>query len=56
MILARINRQVGPFASADAAWNYLGDGYGLGMSDVDELNVFRGASEGPGFSKLKKNA
>jgi hypothetical protein len=37
---ARIDRPIGPFASADAAWDYVGDGNGLGMSDVDELTVF----------------
>ncbi len=40
MIFARIDRPIGQFASADAAWDYVGNGNGLGISDVDELNVF----------------
>jgi hypothetical protein len=40
MILACIDRPIGLFASADSAWDYVGDGNGLGMSDMDELNVF----------------
>jgi hypothetical protein len=40
MILARIEKPIRPFASANAAWGYVGNGNSWGMSDVDELNVF----------------
>jgi hypothetical protein len=30
MILARIDRPIGPFASVDAAWDYVGDGMAWG--------------------------
>jgi hypothetical protein len=40
MIIARIEKPIGPFETADAAWKFVRTGKIVGMGSVEELDAF----------------